>query len=203
MKRRKLKDAPGFSLLELTIAMTVTLVIMGAVSTVLTTSLRARTQENRRSDALAATQRALNIMSREIGNAGFGLKDSPIVSADSGPTSIRILSNIDNSNSFIGDRDEDVRYVYQSANRAIVRYDRFPIPTGTTTVLATNISDLTITYLDGAGNPIASPANYLNTMAINLRLSVDLPAASGQPLTTLRLMSNVTLRNAPTAVTLY
>lgn len=203
MKSSKPCKATGFSLLELLVAMTLTLIVAGMASTVLTSSLRTRNQENRRSEALAATQRALNIMSREIANEGFGLKDSGIVAADSGPTSIRILSNVVNTNSVIGDADEDVRYVYQPANKAIVRYDRFPAPAGTTTVLATNISDLTITYKDSANNPIASPANYINAVAVTLRVSVDLPAASGQPATTVRLMSDVTLRNAPAAVTLY
>src|SRR6266699_671789 len=62
----------GFSLLELIITMAIMLVVMVGASTLLATSLRTRTRENLRSDALAAAQRALNIMSREIGNSGYG-----------------------------------------------------------------------------------------------------------------------------------
>ena len=63
----------GFSILELLITMIVTLAILVAASTLLASSLRTRTRENARSNALAAAQRALNIMSREIADAGRSL----------------------------------------------------------------------------------------------------------------------------------
>ena len=59
----------GFSLLELLIAMVITMALMTAASTLLANALRIRSRENQKSDALADTQRALNIMSREIANA--------------------------------------------------------------------------------------------------------------------------------------
>ena len=46
MYLRKAKFEQGFSLLELMIALTVTLIIMGAATTLLATSLRTRTREN-------------------------------------------------------------------------------------------------------------------------------------------------------------
>jgi len=63
----------GFSLLELLIAMVVTLTLMTAGTTLLTSALRTRSRENQKSDALADTQRALNIMSREIADTGFNV----------------------------------------------------------------------------------------------------------------------------------
>ena len=66
----------GFSMLELMIAMTITLTVMVAASTLLASSLHTRMRENLRSDALAAAQRGLNSMSREIGNSGYGLTDN-------------------------------------------------------------------------------------------------------------------------------
>jgi prepilin-type N-terminal cleavage/methylation domain-containing protein len=70
---RQTKSSDGFSLLELLIAMVVTLTLMAAGTTLLAQALRSRSRENQKSDALADTQRALNIMSREIANAGFDL----------------------------------------------------------------------------------------------------------------------------------
>src|SRR6266850_3107954 len=84
----------GFSLLELLIAMTITILVMVAASTLLATSLRTRTRENTRSEALASAQRTLNIMTREIGNSGYGLNDNGIVTADSGVSSIRVRANL-------------------------------------------------------------------------------------------------------------
>src|SRR6266540_222816 len=102
----------GFSMLELLIAMTITLAMMTAASTLLATSLRTRTRENLRSDALASAQRALNIMSREIGNTGYGLTDNGIVVADSTTDSIRTRANLDND-ATLDEADEDVRFIFQ------------------------------------------------------------------------------------------
>src|SRR5215467_3818908 len=84
----------GFSLLELLIAMAITMAMMTAATTLLANALRVRSRENQKSDALADTQRALNIMSREIANAGFNLTGNGIVAADSGANGLRIRSNL-------------------------------------------------------------------------------------------------------------
>src|SRR6185312_153820 len=84
----------GFSLLELIIAMAITMALMTAASTLLANALRVRSRENQKSDALADTQRALNIMSREIANSGFNMNNNGIVAADSTLNKIRIRANL-------------------------------------------------------------------------------------------------------------
>src|SRR5678815_3497526 len=84
----------GFSLLELLIAMVITMALMTAASTLLAQALRVRSRENQKSDALADAQRALNVMSREIANTGFNMTGNGIVAGDSGAVSIRIRSNL-------------------------------------------------------------------------------------------------------------
>ena len=219
----KRKNAAGFSLLELMIAMTVTLVLLGGATKLLTTSLSSRTRENRRSDALASTQRALNIMSREIANTGFGLDKtsagiktngivvpdchggSPASALDSLPTSIRVRANINNAESSlaIDDPGEDVTFVYQPANRCIVRYDRFNA-TSPTTVLASNVDSFQITYYDATDTPTVTVSNAVR---LTLDVFVDLPSATpitaNQPPPRVRLASDVTLRNAPGLVSRY
>ena len=81
---RKSEGEVGFSLPELMIAMSIVLVVMSLTSGLLTRSFNVRSRENQRSDALADAQRALNIMTREIANSGFGLSDNGIVAVDSG-----------------------------------------------------------------------------------------------------------------------
>ena len=56
----------GFSLIELMIAMTLTLIIAGASATLPGQSFRMRSREDVRSDAIADAQRTLNIVSREM-----------------------------------------------------------------------------------------------------------------------------------------
>ena len=171
--------------------MTITLAVMAAASTLLATSLRTRTRENQRSNALAAAQRALNIMSREIGNAGYGLTDNGIVVADSDDDSIRVRANLDNGPD-LNQTNEDVRFVHQDDNDVIVRVEN----AGTSGVLATGISDMTIQYLTVTG----TTASAASAERVRIDIQVALPAGPQQPAGLVRLTSDVALRNAPTTL---
>jgi prepilin-type N-terminal cleavage/methylation domain-containing protein len=208
--RLRQERAAGFSLLELLIAMTVTLIVMAAASTLLTTSLRTRTRENRRSDALSDAQRAISMLSREIGNSGYGLMDNGIVVNDSGQTAIRIRANINSIGEqpnnppnppppfplATDDPDEDVTYLYQAANEAIVRFDR---NAGVTTVLARPVNLFRIRYLDDADVETAIP----DAVKIRLTVLITLPANGTQPASQMQLTSDVVLRNAPSVLGRY
>jgi prepilin-type N-terminal cleavage/methylation domain-containing protein len=159
----------GFSLFELLIAMTLTLVVLGISTTLLARSLNIRAKANQNADALADAQRALNIMSREIANAGFNLSDNGIVAEDSGTdgsgnSTLRIRSNTnkftlgasDTARNGIGtvgeDQNEDVKYfIYTTGGtNLLARYDAFVIPGGKSTVLANRLDSLQIHYYSHA-----------------------------------------------------
>jgi prepilin-type N-terminal cleavage/methylation domain-containing protein len=157
----------GFSLIELIIAMTITVIIAGAACTLLAQSMKLRTRTNSQTDALADAQRALTMMSREIQSSGFNLVDNGLVAADSvtdanGNSTIRFRANLNkfdtsvspSARSDIGvvneDLNEDVKYfLYPTANtNLLARYDRFNGATGTSTVLANRLDSLHIHYFD-------------------------------------------------------
>src|SRR6187399_1827376 len=83
----------GFSLVELIVSMAITLVILGVAITVFSTAMGRRARETSRTDAITSAQAALNIMSREIGNAGYGLLDNGLVVADCSATRLHLRSN--------------------------------------------------------------------------------------------------------------
>jgi prepilin-type N-terminal cleavage/methylation domain-containing protein len=154
------KNESGFSLIELVIAMGITLVLMGLASNLLAASFKIRSREDRKSDAIADVQRAFNVMSREIGNSGFkipsgvpGIASNGIVTGDSDSQSIRIVSNANGQTSTdtdVTDADEDLKFLMYVDNdlgqRYLVRYERNA--TNTTTVLANRIDSLVIRYYD-------------------------------------------------------
>lgn len=218
----KSRRQSGFSLVELCIALTVTLVIMTIASTLLASSFKVRGRENQRSSAIADAQRALNMMSREIANAAYGLSTNGIVTGDSGATSIRVRSDLDLSGVTNGDK-EDVKYLFVSdANGSfIVRMNLQP--TQTTGLIANRIDGLAIYYYDERvtytiGNCATGTCNITNVRNsagnteaevtpdnakyIVLLLMVTLPAvgtsgsAGYQPPSATQLVSTVTLRNA-------
>lgn len=203
MNLRRAKLEQGFSLLELMIALTVTLILMAAATTLLATSLRTRSRENKRSEALADAERALSMMSREIGNSGYGLETNGIAPNDSGPASIRVRANL-NNNLFLAasdsEADEDVRYVLQSNNRTIVRYSPQPSPGGTTTVIAYDVTSMQLFYYDASAVLITDAAQYNRVERVRIEISVELPATMGTPASVVALASDVALRNAPTTL---
>jgi Tfp pilus assembly protein PilW len=164
MLQRNNKQA-GFSLIELLIAMTLTIAVMGVASMLLAQALNVRTRTNANNDALADAQRALNIMSREIANSGFNLTGNGIVAGDTGTdangnSTIRFRANTNkydesvssaarNGIGVIGeDAGEDVKYfVHQAANtNLLARYDEYAKAGGSVTVLANRLDNLHMHY---------------------------------------------------------
>jgi len=167
---RVTKSSGGFSLLELLIAMAVTITLMTAATSLLASALRIRSRENQKSDALADTQRALNIMSREIADSGFNLNNNGIVAAGSGLHTLRIRSNLnkydfsltisDPARNGIGvsgeDVNEDVSYFTNLADNTkyLARHDEYG---SGSSVLANRIDDLSFHYFDQKVTYTASP----------------------------------------------
>jgi type II secretory pathway pseudopilin PulG len=213
----------GFSLLELLIAMVITMALMTAASSLLANALRVRSRENQKSDALADTQRAINIMSREIANAGFNMIGNGIVPGESGINEIRVRSNLNKfdfdpsvlpeSRLNVQDTGEDITYFLNVADNTmyLARHDKYG--TGST-VLANRIDSMNIHYFDRKVTYTAPPggsditdksatevapenAKYI-VIAVSVTLdAVGSPGAPGyQPPYSVLLCSDVALRNA-------
>lgn len=221
MDQKTRKGDAGFSLLELIIAMSLTIVMLGIAATALTTGFRIREREESVTDAVADAQRALNIMSREIANAGFNLSTNGIVAGDSDSSSIRVRSNLnkydvtvdETHRNNVMDTGEDLKYFVNVANNTeyLVRHDEFS--TGIkTTVLANRMDSLRLHYFAqkvtygtadcditgaSAGEVAPDNARYV-VVALCVRIAAaGVPNTAGyQPASNVLLVSDVTLRNS-------
>lgn len=190
LKRRE----SGFSLIELIIAMAITVTITALAGNLLAESMKIRTRANEKTDALADAQRALNIMSREIADAGFNLSDNGIVAADSIidanlNSTIRVRSNLNkfktlnddgtpvsvaaqNGIGVVGqDAGEDVKYFVQpipGTTSLLARYDAFG---GGSTVLANRLDGLHIHYF-------AQKVTYNTAPSTGVNRGCDISGAS-------------------------
>jgi type II secretory pathway pseudopilin PulG len=207
----------GFSLLELVIAMTIVIILTGVASALLAGSFNIRGREDQKTFGLADAERALNLITREVGNSGFGLTNNGIVTSDSSQSVLRIRANLnafdkETTSSSTSDMAEDVRYRLVTANGNSY-IERLDVNTGArTTVLANRVDQFRIRYFsdkvsytqgDCDINATASEvtdkklAKYLVFI-----ICVDLPArgspgtAGYQPTSEVQLVSDVTLRNA-------
>ena len=182
MNRLKLQGATdGFSLVELLIAMTITLVLMAAATSLLAAGFRIRNRGNAVADAAADGQRALNIMSREIANAGANLVTNGVVAQDSDSSHLRIRSNLNKfdttasvaSRGGVIDPGEDVQYFVNPASETdyLVRYDINAPPIGGVdrrkTVLANRLSSLRIHYFP-------QQVTYTTTTSVNGLTNCDI-----------------------------
>jgi type II secretory pathway pseudopilin PulG len=195
----------GFSLVELLISMVLSVLILGVGVATFTGAIGRRERETSRTDALTSAQAALNIMSREIGNAGYGLTGNGLVTGanDCSGKRLHFRTNTENtgSSSAVTDQPgEDVTFFYDTTTQSVVRYDRV---TGTAGVI-NRVSDVNFTYYDYTYNAATqattittSTSCSANTARVTIDLLVTLADVQGQPTgRTERVKSDVTLRNS-------
>ena len=213
-----LHSESGFSLMELVVSLGIMVLLMTAASVLLASSFAIRSRENQRSAAIADAQRALNMMSREIANAGYGLTSNGIVTGgDSNLTQIRVRSDLDLSGATNG-TGEDIKYVLvNDANGSfIVRLNLQPVQS--TGLIANRIDGMSLYYYDqrvtytlgagvisnvlnssGAAQAEVTPdsAKYV-VLVLRVTLpAVGTPGSSGyQPAGATQLASTITLRNS-------
>jgi len=206
MEKQKRKAEKGFSLFELIIALAITLGLAAAAMTLVAASFKVRSRENRKMDAIADAQRGINLMTREIANAGFGLNNNGIVTSDSTANSIRVRSNLnalsgETTSNSVSDRDEDIKFMLytDSGSSYIVRLD---VNVGAQEmVLANRVDNLNIHYYadkvlytadnstgncdiasvtDSSGNPVSDVTQKSSAGYIVMSACVALPAV-GDP----------------------
>src|SRR5436190_36595 len=200
METQKAKKEEGFSLIELTITMVIMLALLAIVSSVMSRTLSVRQRESRRTDALTASQAALNVISREVANTGFGIydgnselmDDNGIVLADSDAHRIHFRTNAENTGprtappgstvTSINRIGEDVTYFFDDATDSIVRYDRWDSPQ--TSVVVNKISNVTFAYYNYIGvssTPTVTSVPTADTSRIRITVSVEMEPVVGQP----------------------
>lgn len=198
MKESKDTKEQGFSLIELMIAMGITLALMGVATSLFAGALGTRSRESRKTDAITSARAALNAISREISNSGYGLTENGIVLADSGAQKIHFRANLFNDDYETDSVGEDVTYFFDSATQSIVRYD--PHTTPKTSVIVNRISNVTFKYFNytaASSTPTETTTPTANTGRVQITVTVKLEPVIGQPSNqTITFTSDVTLRNS-------
>lgn len=203
MEHRTNNKTAGFSLLELLIAMTVTIVLLGMISTLFSGVMSTRKRESSRTDALTAAQAALNVMSREVANSGYGLNNNGLITTDSNEQKIHVRSNVVNTDSTTTSPGEDVTYFYDTTTQSIVRYDAHGVNAATPSisVIINRVSRVDFKYYDYVGSSSTPSAAKTiptsDTSRVTITVTVDLEPVRGQPNgQSVKLTSDVTLRNS-------
>ena len=160
-------------------------------------------REASRTDAITSAEAALNIMSREIGNSGYGLTTNGIVLADSSGNRLHFRTNTDNTDLETIDAGEDVVFYCDSCGQcvdgsagSVLRHDT---NANITSGIINRVSRVDFTYYNytGTSAPTASTTAAVNTGRINIKLTICLPPARNQIANqTVAVSADVTLRNS-------
>jgi len=198
---RRSNDDRGYSLVELIVAMLLSLIILGGAVVIFSKALGTWERESDRVDAITSAQAALSVMSREIGNAGFGLdSDNGLILADCGAKRLRYRTNVVNSDGVTSSPAEDVTYLYDSGSQSVVRFDRNANGgAGVTSGIINRVSDVDFVFHNYAsdGSFTSGTTASATTGRVTINLYIMLPDAPGQPPGRVeRVASDVTLRNS-------
>lgn len=203
MKQVK-KGSDGFSMVELMIAMTIMLVLLALVSGIFARALSTRQFESSRADALTSAQAALNVISREVANSGYGLLEpddtasNGLVLNDCTTKRLHLRANVDNNDLTIDEPGEDVTYFYDQTSESIVRYDPNDVPQISGVV--NRISEVSFEYWDYTGSsstPTKRTTPTTDTGRVRINVTVKLENVQGYPKDQkVTFTSDITLRNS-------
>ena len=183
--------------------MTIMLVVLGLAASLFSASLNKRHRESSRTDALTSAQAALNVISREIANSGYGLTNNGIVITDSNNQKLHFLSNVKNTNGVTTDSGEDITFFFDPVTESILRYDAHGngLNVPATSIIINRISSVNFQYFDYSGSvsTLPPPANIatLDTARVRVTVSVKLEDVPGEVANqSVVLRSDVALRNS-------
>lgn len=204
MKRTGKNKNVGFSIIELLVAMTIMLILLALISGIFARALSTRQFESSRTDALTSSQAALNVISREVANSGYGIREDDdsasngLVLTDCTQKRIHIRANVDNDNMTTTEPGEDVTYFYDAATKSIVRYDPNDVPQ--VSGLVNRVSEVTFLYFDYTGSsstPTQRTTPTSDTGRVRINVTVFLEDVQGQPKNQkVTFTSDITLRNS-------
>jgi Tfp pilus assembly protein PilW len=196
-------EESGFSLAELIVSMLLTLIILAVAIAAFSSALGSREREASRTDAITSAQAALNILSREIGNSGYGLTTNGLVIGDSTANRIHFRTNTNNADLETSGPGEDVAFYCDSCGQcadgdagSVLRHD---LNTDVTSGIINRVSRVDFTYYNytGTSAPVPNTTAAANTGRVNIKLTVCLANVRNQPVNqTVTVSADVTLRNS-------
>jgi len=174
-------DDRGFTLMELLVAMGISMVILGAITGTFMTQTRFYNVQEQVNEMQQNARAAMDLMTREIKFAGYkprGIESFTGVSYST--TELRIQANLDGylddaqgGNATINDSsDEHIVYTFDSANKQIKR--AYGIVGATPEVIANNIESFTFGYLDSGGTATTTQTN-IRQVSLNVTAKTSKP----------------------------
>ena len=192
-------DARGFTLIEMMIAMAIGLVVLGAMYSVFTIQYKTFGNQEEIVAMQQSVRAGMDMMIREIRMAGYdpsGVNsdtntDNDFVGVVVDATRLEIRADLD-GNGAIGGSNENIVYVFDSANNQITRNT-----SGGDQPFVENVKDFKFDYLDenGADPPTAADVRRIRITITGRTAKPDPAYSTNDGYRTYTLKSVVTVRN--------
>ena len=183
----------GFTIVELLVGTTLSLVLLTALTGAVGAGGRLLTGLGRRGELEDTADLALEALAFVVRRAGYDPRAVGVESlTDARPTALVLQADLDGDGAVDAASEETTQYVCNTATRRLSRVlGRQSLP------LADGVTGCGFRYLDGAGAPIpAPPAGLVPADRARVRaVALDLALAAGRAVTARTAM--VALRSAP------
>jgi type IV pilus assembly protein PilW len=134
--------APGFTMIELLIAMTVGLIVLGALCSTFILQNRAYDAQEQYTEMIQGARAGMDMMARDIQMAGYNPTGASFDGVAYSASQLQVQSD-HNGDGDTGDTDENIIYTYDSINRRINQNAQ---------PFVDNIQSFSFEYLDSAGS---------------------------------------------------
>ncbi|MFV9690407.1 MAG: PilW family protein [Desulfobacteria bacterium] len=157
----------GFSLIELLIAMTLGLIVLGAISSVFLTQRQTYDAQEQIADMVQTARAAMDMMSREIRMAGYNPANAGFNGITYASSQLQIQADINGDGNTSSDPNENITYTYDAKN---FRIDRNTGSGGQP--FADNIEAFNFVYLEADGTTeVNTFANTGNIRQIRITIT--------------------------------
>ena len=162
MPNISVNSSRGLTLIELMVAMSIGMIVLGALTATFILQRKAYIAQEQIIEMTQIARAAMDMIGREARMAGYFNPSNPMqrdssanphfVGMPATDSRLEILADL-NGDGDTGDANEHIIYTFDSANRMIRRNTG-----GGAQPFAENIQDFSFMYLDGHGNPAATDA---------------------------------------------
>lgn len=170
---KKIKDNKAMTLVEVLVAITITVIVIGGIYTIMVHGQRISVGQTYVAEMQQNARVAMDMMSREILMAGYDptnpdylvLRIPPVL--DPSSTSIRVLADL-NQDSDTGDANENIFFQYNSSTQELSRDSGSGAK-----VIAANITVFSITYDPGATTLSSTASSGDTSLGVNSTSGFD------------------------------